>query len=272
MLWLLRGVGGALGICAYSVGVRSKVTIDNLANAFPEWSSIERRRTARRCYALLGMVFFEFLYLRFASKKNIEQGLEIINLQEYLPILESNKGAILLSGHLGNWEWLALGCGLRVKRPLDVIIKNQTGPLAERFLIRMRSRFGNKMMDAGNTRAIYRAARSGELLAILGDQTGSPEDVRVPLFGRSVPVFEGTARIALAAQIPILFLEPFERTAFGYRCQFHLVPSADLKEQNPETVRELTRRHTALLESIIRKKPEFWLWQHKRWKHAKELE
>jgi KDO2-lipid IV(A) lauroyltransferase len=268
MLWLLRVVGGALGRLAFYAGIRSRVTLENLARAFPEWAPAKRRRIAVQSYSSLGKVFFEFLFLRYASRSAIERGLEITNLTEFLPLLSGTNGAILLSGHIGNWEWLALGCGLRVKKPLDVIIKNQRSLKAEQFLVQMRMRFGNRMLDAGNVRAIFRALRNGELLAILGDQAASAEDVRVPFFGIPVPTLEGTARLALASRAPILFLQPYERTRHGYRCRFHQVPFDDLAGTNAETVRELTARHTAMLEQAIRERPEFWLWQHKRWKHA----
>jgi KDO2-lipid IV(A) lauroyltransferase len=268
MLWLLRAVGGMLGRLAFWCGIRSHVTIDNLVHAYPEWTSAKCRSVAEANYSSLGKVFFEFLYLRFASKPEIERGLEITNLTEFLPLMSGSSGAILLSGHLGNWEWLALGCGLQVKVPLDVIIKNQRSNIAERFLIRMRSRFGNRMFDAGNVRAMFRALRNGELLAVLGDQAASPGDVRVPFFGRNTPTLEGTARLALATRAPILFLQPYERTSHGYCCRFHHISFEDLADASPENVRELTARHTAVLEKAVRETPELWLWQHKRWKHV----
>jgi Kdo2-lipid IVA lauroyltransferase/acyltransferase len=268
MLWMLRSVGGTLGHLAFWCGVRSRVTIDNLGLAFPEWTSARRRQVAVKSYISLGKVFVEFLFLRYASKKTIERGLEITNLAEIKSYLSGPSGAILLSGHIGNWEWLALGCGLRLDVPLDVIIKNQRSRFAERFLVRMRSRFGNRMLNAGHVIAIFRALRNRELLAILGDQAAPVEDVRVPFFGMEVPTLEGTARLALATRAPILFLQPYERTACGYRCRFHNVPFDDLEDASPDNVRELTARHTAVLERSIRACPEFWLWQHKRWKHA----
>src|ERR1035437_4529141 len=146
MLWLLRCVGGGLGRLAFWCGIRSQVTIDNLVRAYPEWTSSKCRKIAARSYSSLGKVFFEFLYLRFASKAAIKRGLEITNLSEIEPSLSGSNGAILLSGHIANWEWLALGCGLRLGKPLDVIIKNQRSRMAERFLVRMRIRFGNQMI------------------------------------------------------------------------------------------------------------------------------
>ncbi len=270
MLWLLRWLGGALGRLAFRLDIRARVTLDNLARAYPERSEKERRAIAAKSYSNLGNVFFEFLFLRFATKEAIERGLEITNLDEILPAISGPNGAILLSGHLGNWEWLALGCALRMGKPIEVIIKNQRASAVERFLVTMRTRFGNRMLDAGNVRAIFRALRTRHVLAILGDQAASAEDVRVPFFGVDVPTFEGTARLALATRAPIFFLQPFERTRRGYRSRFIEVPFGDLLDGSAENVRELTARHTRVLEMAIREKPELWLWQHRRWKHVKE--
>ncbi|MFI5202405.1 MAG: lysophospholipid acyltransferase family protein [Candidatus Kapaibacterium sp.] len=267
MLWVLRGIGGALGRAAFLLGIRADVTMDNLARAYPGLRPKIRRRIASRSYSSLGKVFFEFLFLRVAGKKRIERGLEITNIEDILPALSGPNGAILLSGHLGNWEWMALGCALRIGTPIDVIIKNQRASMVEQFLVKMRTRFGNRMLDAGNVRAIFRALRNKELLAILGDQAASAEDVRVPFFGMSVPTLEGTARLALATRAPILFLQPFERTRRGYRSRFIEVPFDDLADASAPNVRELTARHTRVLEQAIREKPELWLWQHRRWKH-----
>jgi KDO2-lipid IV(A) lauroyltransferase len=266
MLWLLRFIGGILGRLAYYVGVRREVTLANLRIAYPETSGLARHSMAVRSYSSLGQVFSEFLYLRYASETAIRNGLPISNLAEVVNLLSSPKGVILLSAHLGNWEWLGLGCGLRV-RPLNLIVMAQRSSFAERFLLRMRTRFGNKMIDAGDVRRIFRTLQQGELAAILGDQSSHPESVRVPFFGVDVPTFEGTARLALRTGAPILFLQPVEKTARGYRCMFHHIRTDDLPEGSPESVRILTARHTAFLESVIREKPELWLWQHRRWKH-----
>src|SRR5438067_8020125 len=195
MLTLTRLLGMLLGRLGYVLGIRREVTLQNLRLAFPEWPERNVRRTARKSFANLGIVFAEMAYLRFASRRSIGIGIQITNIEAVRPLLSG--GAILLSGHLGNWEWLALGCALAIDRPLNVVIKNQRSSFAEQFLIRMRTRFGNKMLNAGDARRVFRALASGELLAILGDQTAGVEDLRVPFFGYDVPTFEGTARLAL---------------------------------------------------------------------------
>jgi KDO2-lipid IV(A) lauroyltransferase len=268
MLVLLRLIGRVLGELGYHIGIRREGTLDNLRHAFPEKTEWDIRRIARASTRNLAVVFAEFLYLRIASKNAIADGLVIDNLPEILTAAGPG-GAILLGGHHGNWEWLAVAFGINSGRPVSVVIKNQRSSIAEQFMVRMRTRFGNKMLNAGDGSRVFRALKGGELLGILSDQTAGEQDMRVPFFGREVPSFEGAARLALQTNAPIIFFEFRERTSKGYLWRLHLIDHSDLSGSTPEHVKILTARHTAYLESIIRQKPEFWLWQHKRWKHAR---
>ena len=266
MLGLLRSLAKLLSTAAFAIGIRRAVVIENLSKAYPNWSKEAVLDCALLSYLNLGQVFLEFLYLRAASRSSIANGLRINNLE--LVNKEHPDGAILISGHLGNWEWMAMGVGIRLAKPLEVIIKNQKSKGIEGFLNTMRSRFGNALINAGDVLSIYRALRNGKMLAILADQAAPAESASVPFFGREVPTFEGPARLALRTRAPMYLLQPLTRTKAGYECTFHEIEYDDLQEANEENVRELTARHTALLERVIRDKPEMWLWHHRRWKYA----
>ena len=268
MQTVLAAIGSLLARAAYKFGIRKSVTMDNLRHAFRSLPAAELDKLAAQSYSNLGTVFFEMLYLRFASRKQIESRLRITNQPEIEAVLRAGKGMILLSAHLANWEWMAVGTALRLKQPLYVIVKNQKGGSAEKFLSRMRSRFGNVMVAASDVRVAFRVLQEGKILAMLGDQAAPAESVKIDFFGRKVPTFEGVARFALRTGAPIYLAECVRMKDGGYEMTFHNVAFDDLKGATPENVEELTKRHTALLEKIIRQRPELWLWQHKRWKDA----
>ena len=268
MLSLLRLIGLTLGELGYLLGIRRDVTTQNLSKAYPGRPSRVIRRIARRSFGNLGIVFAEMLYLRFVSRERVRAGLRIENLNEVMNSILRSTGIVFLSGHYANWEWVAMGVGVQIDRPLKVVVKNQRSGFAEKFLMTMRTRFGNVMLDAVDVRSMFRALKHGETLGVLGDQTAGQEGMRVPFFGREVPTFEGTARLVLQTGATIVFVQPVRRTASGYDIRLRLLDHSDISGTSPESVRALTARHTAMLEQIIREKPEFWLWQHKRWKHA----
>jgi KDO2-lipid IV(A) lauroyltransferase len=253
---------------AFLLGVRRRVTTENLQKAFPGHSSAEIGGIARASYKNLGRVFGEFLYLRFASRNAILDGMKLRNPEVLSAAAEEHRGLLLVSAHLCNWEWMAMAMSLRMHTPLHVVIKNQTGKYAERFLNRMRTRFGNHMINAGDVRGIYRALQNREWIAILGDQAAPSSSVHVPFFGRSVPTFEGPARLALRTRAPLFFVDCEHDDHGNYIMTAIEIPYNDLDDSSDESVRELTMRHVSVLENAIRKDPARWLWQHRRWKSA----
>jgi KDO2-lipid IV(A) lauroyltransferase len=261
-------LGSILAQFAYVVGVRKAVTLDNLALAFPELSSAKIHTIARRSFANLGKVFLEMVYLRFAPKRSVSGGIQLINPEDVLATEGLGRGVILLSGHLANWEWMGLGMGLGLKRDLGIIVKNQKGNFSERFLNTMRARFGNRIINAGDVRAVFQALQNNELVALLGDQAAPDNSIRVPFFGREVPTFEGAARFALRTRAALFVVECRRIPSGNYEIMFHPLDYSDLTGATEPEVKVLTARHTAQLERIIRARPDQWLWQHKRWKHV----
>jgi KDO2-lipid IV(A) lauroyltransferase len=55
----------------------------------------------------------------------------------------------------------------------------------------------------------------------------------------------------------------------GGRYRFvYEAPVEPPKEDGPEAIREFTQRCTDVLEMHVRKRPELWLWMHRRWRDS----
>jgi KDO2-lipid IV(A) lauroyltransferase len=109
---------------------------------------------------------------------------------------------------------------------------------------------------------------AGEGVALLIDQHNhSPDAIWVNFFRRPAATTSKLAAIALrtgAAVIPV-FAEPLP----GGRYRFiYEAPVDPPKDSGPEAIREFTQRCTDVLEMHVRRKPELWLWMHRRWRDA----
>jgi KDO2-lipid IV(A) lauroyltransferase len=253
---------------AYLAGVRRRVTRENIKHAYPELTFFEQKKIARKAYSNLGIVFAEMVYLRFAKRENIARHICIVNPELFLESLNEGKGLIVVAGHFANWEWLALGGALHLGKNFAIVRKNIQTSFTERFLEKMRIRTGNSLVNSGDIRRMYYVLQSGNCIALLADQAAPGESIRVPFFGREVPTFEGPSRLALRNRAPMLFAECIRDENENYRITFHLVPYHDLTGDSSANIKELTYRHTHLLEEIIRKHPSQWLWLHRRWKYV----
>ncbi len=181
--------------------------------------------------------------------------------------MEGGKGAIIVSGHLGNWEIMAaagMGQGVypvSVYRPLD-------NPLLDAWVRSLRGVDGADVVEKrGAVRGLLKALRRGRLVAILVDQDPRRHGVFVPFFGTPASTIATPAELALltgAAIIPGFAL----RTGPGFRYRTWFEPALDVRpeaDHEAEVLRitaELNRR----LEAAIRQAPEQWLWLHRRWK------
>lgn len=265
---VLKTIGILFAKTAYALGIRKMVTLENLKKAFPTLSLQKQKEIAKGAYKNLGIVFSEMLYLRFASSKNIAKHISITNAELFHALLMQKRGLIVVAGHFANWEWLALGGAAVLQRNFAIVRKNISTSFTERFLERMRIRTGNTLVNSGDIRKMYRILLEGCCLALLADQAAPGESIRVAFLGREVPTFEGPARLALHTRAPMLFAETIRQKNGDYSITFDPIPFDDLQGVSDENIRELTYRHSHLLEQAICKHPEQWLWQHRRWKYV----
>jgi KDO2-lipid IV(A) lauroyltransferase len=268
VLFFLRLIGIVVAEAAYFLGIRKKVTLDNLRKAYPELLRKDRQKIALKTYNNLGIVFAEMLYLRFADRKNIAKHIRAINPDLFQNSLAQNKGLIIVAAHFANWEWLAHGFAIVLEKNLSIIQKNIQTSFTEQFLKKMRMRAGNELINSADIRKMYRTLQNGGRIGLLADQAAPGESTRVLFFGREVPTFEGPARLALRTRAPMIFTECRREENGDYSIRFYPIPFDDLSGDSPENIHELTFRHTHLLEECIRRHPDQWLWQHRRWKYV----
>jgi Kdo2-lipid IVA lauroyltransferase/acyltransferase len=264
--YLLTGLGICLAQTGRLLGFRLEVTRSNLYRAFPGQQPSFYKRLLSRSYTNLGRVFAEMIYLRYASARHIQRGILYKNPHVFNDLLRHENGIVVVAAHLANWEWMALAGPFYLDKIISVVIKNNPVGFTERFLQRMRRKTGNRLINAGDVRGMFRTLYEGGCVALLGDQAAPAESALVSFLGTKVSAFEGPARLALRTRSPLLFAKCI-REQRSYTLEFIEVPFADLTEDTPEAVRELTQRHTLLLEAAIREHPEQWVWQHRRWKN-----
>jgi len=261
-------LGRRMGDLAYLVfSGRRRITLENLAQAFPGLSPAERRALSRRSWQHLGLVFVELCAL---LSRPLDDLLSRISVEgrEHLDRAMAAHGRVLaLSGHLGNWELLNMAHRVTpyplavVVRPLDAHWLN---PLAER----LRLRTGVELIDKrGALRPVLSALSRGGMVGILLDQnTARSEGVFVPFFGRAASTSRSVALLALRTGAPIVPI--FARREGDGRHRIIVRPPLDPPKAGDReaAIAELTGRCTEVIEAAIREAPEQWLWMHNRWR------
>jgi KDO2-lipid IV(A) lauroyltransferase len=273
----LRGVGvrgasavgarlGGLGF--FPLKIRRAVAEEQIAKAFPERSAIEVGDIARASYEHLGRTAMETAILSSRSRD------EVIGLFERVDgwnIVEESlargRGLIFVTGHVGNWE---IGGAYLAARgvPMSVVARHMANPLVDRYLTRARERLGFDVIhDEVAVRRVPRAIRANRAVAFLVDQAAiGLASTWVPFFGRLAKTPRGPAVFALRLDAPVVFggASRLANGRFAFTFEAVDVPKTGKLDDDIDAI---VGAYTRILESYVRKHPEQYLWQHRRWKH-----
>jgi len=265
-------LGYYLGTLGFYIAKRRRlIALENLFQAFPDKSDRERKLIARGAFQNYGITLSELLWFPNLTESMIKKLVNVCNLNLMIEKYREGKGLVMLSGHCGNWELLALAFGYLSKIPISIIVQTQNNHLVDEVINKHRSLFGNKVIPWGMAiREIIRTLESRGVVAVAPDQSGAKDSIYVKFFGRVTATHQGPAVFALRVGTPLLIVL-MNRLADGtYQARIQEVPVNDLNGYSEENVVKLTQRHVDILEDHIRQYPDHWLWMHRRWKHVRE--
>jgi KDO2-lipid IV(A) lauroyltransferase len=236
----------------------------NLRLAFPDWSEPKIEETALEVYRHFGRVTADFMRtpLRTIEEVNSAEvvGKDILDSAHAL-----GKGVMIITAHYGNWERFAHWFSAN-GYTLNVVARDANQGAVTEKMTAMRQLAGAEVMSRGNAaRAILGKLKTGDLVGILNDQNNG--DCFVPFFGKPCGTALGPAVLHMRTGAPLV---PSYFTRLGpgkYRAEF-LEPVLASDFDNDQI--KITARLNELLESVIRKHPEQWLWLHDRWKSARQ--
>ena len=256
----------------YLAGYRRATVRRNIAGSFPDVGTKEARRLERKFYRFFLDTIFETCKYASITKKNIRRRMVFENVEEVDELLRQGRSVSLYLGHYGNWEWVSsLPLHLTADAVAGQIYHKLNSRRADRLLLESRSRMGAVCVEMKHTLRWINGLHADGVTTITGyiaDQSPRKRsDMHyLDFLNRCVPVLTGAEKITRRYGMEAYYLD-VERTARGYyRGKF--VRMTDEVGTLPED--ELTAIYYALLEATIRRRPEFFLWSHNRFRYAKK--
>lgn len=263
-------VGEGLGRFVFDVlRIRREVALANLRFVFgEEMSEEEIVDLARRSYAQLGGTLLEFASISRMTQQDLVDEVEIEGIEILEEALKkSGKGAMLVTGHYGNWELFGAAFVAR-GYPTTFLVKEQSNPLASKLHNHLREIGGIEIVGQGPlvARGVLRALRRGHMVGVLPDQDARRHGVFVDFLGRPASTFKGPAYFAWREGVPIV--QGYSRRLPDGRhvatAERAIWPDTSAPEE--EEVQRMTQLFTNDLEKWVRAFPENYYWVHRRWK------
>ena len=88
----------------YLIPIRKKVVSDNLKIAFPNRADSEINKLTLLTYQNILITFFEMMNLPSVTREEVESSIAVENMEAIKKSIETNKAAIILTGHFGGWN------------------------------------------------------------------------------------------------------------------------------------------------------------------------
>ncbi|MBI5778696.1 MAG: lysophospholipid acyltransferase family protein [Planctomycetes bacterium] len=272
--------GEVLGLLFhYLFPSRRRITLDNLRQAFATLhaprSTLHALRyspalIARSMARHMGRNAIEFLRLPALTKDNMDTYIKWSGLEHLDNALKLNKGAFVLTAHIGNWDLVASGYSLKGYK-VNLITKHLRIEFLNRFWLASRAEKNIvQLYREGSIKEIINALKRNEIMGFILDQhTHKSDGILVDFFGRPCWTTPGLAVLAQRYDAPVVpsfiirqpdgthkvFVEP-------------AIPFVE-KDTQEETIRYNTQAYTNVLERYIRQYPDQWIWMHRRWKTGK---
>ena len=246
---------------------RYRIAYANLKSALAEdYKPKELKRILRRTYANIGQGIVDLFLLPKIDNRYIERYIKFENFDIAKEVLKNQKGLIFLTAHFGTWEISHVAMpykGLAYKG----IAREQKPYHLNELLNNYRQLHGCKIIMKGPAvKEALRTLRSNGIVGMLVDQDAGKKGVFTDLFSRPASWNNGVMEMALKTGAVIV--PGFAIREKGPFIRFIMFNPIKLREDidKKEAVADGFRQYASTLERMIRKYPDQWLWQHRRWK------
>lgn len=263
---LASNLGGAiLGFLGPRMGVH-RLAQRNIASVFPDMPAPARDAILHDMWNHLGRIIAEYPHLETLARKYTT----FENPEKFAALRDDDKPALLISGHIGNWEVMPPALLFQLGLTMHSVYRAPNNPRVDKLLSRMRS-FNGQLKSFGKNRRgmmeILRALQGGAHIGMLIDQKMNT-GIEAMFFG--MPAMTSTAFVDLAHKLDCpLVMGRIVRT-HGCNFKMHMAEPLNLYDNTgakKQTAALVAEAH-AQLEAWIKEYPAQWLWTHKRWRQV----
>ena len=240
-----------------------KIILSNLKRAYPDKSSDDLNKIINSMWNNYGRFFAEFMFIKDFRKGKLSEKIEIEGKEILDDIKINNRQVIFISGHFSNFELMAMcleKSGIKLSaiyRPLNNIFLNQImETLRKKYICRNQVKKG-----IGGLKKLIQFKKNNLSTALMIDQRVS-EGILSNLFNKKALTTTIPAQLVKRFNIPIVPVY-IERTE-GIKFKIRISPPINFSENS--TIQSITDELNLILEKMIIKKPEQWIWSHNRWK------
>ena len=252
----------------YIVGYRKKVVMKNIKNSFPEKTTLEQNEICRGFYKHFCDLIVESLKIFTVSNKEVNKRMVFKNPEFIQRYFENKQSIIMAGGHLNNWELFAVAIDEAIGHQAIGIYQPLTNQFFDKKMRDTRSKYGLRMISTKSVKKVLDEEKD-KITAMIFASDQSPSNPNncywTKFLNQDTGVLFGVEKYAKEYNYPVVYGRINKEKRGYYSYEFFEVCDNPSKT----SYGEITEKFTSMLEKDIIESPAFWLWSHKRWKHAR---
>ena len=227
------------------------------------------KKLVRASFINMARNFLDILAMPMLNESNFRDYIEIDHLERMQEALAEGHGVVVLTGHIGCWEWLSAAFTLN-GMPVSAIAKPQPNIQYTRVLDDLRATIHVEIFSRGTSELIAaaRALKRGKLLGFLADQDGGPGGAFIKFLGRTASTPLGPAVFSRKFKSPVVPAFILRQPNGKHKVVVGEIMRCPNTGDSDRDLHEFTVQMTAIVERIIRENPTQWIWFQKRWNTA----
>ncbi len=251
----------------YVAEYRKKVVFENLKNSFPDKTDTEIKNIRKKFFINFSDYIVETLKTFSISSTELKVRVQHINQEIFHKAKAEQKNVILLAGHVFNWEWYNALATIVPQENCFPVYRKVNNSFWEEKVKGIRNSFGNKALEAKEViRHIFRNPNDGNsVYMFVADQTPHVSEVTFGLrfLNQETPAFIGYDKLSTRMDLAFIYCEMKKVKRGFYQVNYYRIYPDGEKFEEFEVVKKFHK----LLENSIHKKPDNYLWSHRRWKY-----
>lgn len=263
---LVLALGTVFGRLYYRVAARQRLRAIAQMQESLHITAEQADRIAVDLFKHLGQTFLEVMYMPALTPANMKQYVKVENMHYLQEALSEGHGVVLLTAHIGNWEWLGATLAM-AGLPLTTVIKRQPNDQHTQILNEYREMVGIEVFARGTTELIgaAKALKQGKILGFLADQDAGPNGLFVKFFGKMAATPLGPGVFAKRFKSPVVPVFIVRDPQGGHKVLINKPLYYENTGDEAADLQVITEKMTNIIETTIREYPTEWLWFQKRW-------
>jgi Kdo2-lipid IVA lauroyltransferase/acyltransferase len=247
---------------------RYDVVMKNISQTDLQLSKNQKEKLIREIYRNLSDILLEGIKSFSMNRSTVIKRHKLVNPEILNPYYKDGRSIILVTGHIGNWEWGSLSAGLQTPYRIVGFYTPLKNKFINHFIGKSRSKYGTVLAPIRQTSQSFIDNKDKPSMFLMAaDQSPSkltlPNAYWIKFLGRQTAFLHGPEKHAKNNDYPVVFTE-IKRVKRGY---YELYLSVLTEKPTEYDSGGLTEIYVQKLETVIREYPANWLWTHRRWKH-----